>query len=70
MPRGLAASFAAIAVGVALVAAGSSESAAPTVTISGRAYAFNHSDTGLAGATIRVRELPGVSAVADGNGDY
>ncbi|MFI5123313.1 MAG: hypothetical protein ACHQJ5_10495 [Vicinamibacteria bacterium] len=55
---------------MALVAAGSSESAAPTVTISGRAYAFNHSDTGLAGATIRVRELPGVSAVADGNGDY
>ena len=32
-----------------------------TVTISGRAYAFNHMDTFLAGATIRVRELPGVS---------
>jgi hypothetical protein len=40
------------------------------VTISGRAYAFNHSDTGLAGAVIRVRELPGISAIADAKGDY
>jgi hypothetical protein len=45
-------------------------SAAERVTISGRAYAFNHSETGLAGATIRVRELPALSAVADANGDY
>ena len=40
------------------------------MAISGRAYAFNHSDTGLAGAVIRVRELPGLSAVADAAGDY
>jgi hypothetical protein len=40
------------------------------VTISGRAYAFNHAEVGLAGATIRVRELPGRSAVADAQGDY
>ena len=40
------------------------------MTISGRAYAFNHSDTGLAGAVIRVRELPGISAIADAKGDY
>ncbi len=69
MPRGLArlalASFLTLAA-FALPAA----SADRTVTISGRAYAFNHSDTGLAGATIRVRELPGVSAVTDANGDY
>jgi hypothetical protein len=45
-------------------------SAKRTVTISGRAYAFNHSDTGLAGAAIRVRELPGISAVTDSSGDY
>jgi hypothetical protein len=41
-----------------------------TVTISGRAYAFNHMDTYLAGATIRVRELPKLSATTDANGDY
>ena len=50
--------------------AGPAGSAKPTVTISGRAYVFNHSDTGIAGATIRVRELPGVSAITDANGDY
>jgi hypothetical protein len=53
-----------------LVHAGAAESAKPTVTISGRAYAFNHMDTHLAGATIRVRELPRASAVTDANGDY
>ncbi len=50
--------------------AGSAVSAEKTVTISGRAYAFNHSDTHLAGATIRVRELPALSATTDANGDY
>ena len=56
----------------AVTHAGQAASADRTVlrTISGRAYAFNHSETGLAGATIRVRELPGLSAVADVNGDY
>jgi hypothetical protein len=41
-----------------------------TVTISGRAYAFNHMDTYLQGATIRVRELPRLSATTNANGDY
>ena len=41
-----------------------------TVTISGRAYAFNHMDTYLEGATIRVRENPDLTAVTDANGDY
>ncbi len=61
------ASLAAVA---ALVGAGPAEPAQQTVTISGRAYAFNHMDTFLAGATIRVRELPSLSATADANGDY
>ena len=55
---------------VALIEAGPAASAKPTVTISGRAYVFNHSETPIAGATIRVRELPGASAIADANGDY
>lgn len=41
-----------------------------TVTISGRAYEFNHMDTYIEGATIRVREDPGLTAVTDANGDY
>ena len=41
-----------------------------TVTISGRAYVFNHMDTFLEGATIRVRETPDLTAVTDANGDY
>jgi len=48
----------------------STASAADTVTISGRAYAFNHMDTFLQGATIKVREIPGLSATTDANGDY
>ena len=43
---------------------------ADTVTISGRAYAFNHMSTYLSGATIKVREIPGLSATTDQNGDY
>ncbi len=41
-----------------------------TVTISGRAYAFNHMDTYLEGATIRVREDAELTAVTDASGDY
>lgn len=47
-----------------------SASAAGTVTISGKAYEFNHMDTPIPGATIRVRELPDASATTDANGDY
>ncbi len=68
MSYGPLAALAVTAAALALaVTAGSAE---PTVTISGRAYAFNHSETGLAGAVIRVRELPKLSAVADAKGDY
>ena len=48
----------------------SAGAAKDTVTISGRAYAFNHMDTYLAGAEIRIRELPKLSATTDVNGDY
>ncbi len=54
----------------ALAGPGAAVSAKPKVEISGRAYAFNHMDTYLAGATIRVRELPQLSATTDANGDY
>jgi hypothetical protein len=67
VPRRLAP---ALALGAVLAIAASASSGQDTVTISGRAYAFNHSDTGLAGAVIRVRELPKLSAVADAKGDY
>lgn len=62
--------FAAVLGLAALVDTGGAASAENRVTISGRAYAFNHSDTHLAGATIRVRELPALSATTDVNGDY
>ncbi|MCB0865568.1 MAG: hypothetical protein KDB58_07650 [Solirubrobacterales bacterium] len=45
-------------------------SADDPVTISGKAYVFNHMDTPIPGATIRVRELPDVTATTDANGDY
>ena len=72
MPRRLGAALATFAAAVlgALALTGSAGSADKSVTISGRAYAFNHMDTYLAGATIRVRELPGAAAVTDANGDY
>jgi hypothetical protein len=41
-----------------------------TVTLSGRAYVFNHMDTFIEGATIRVREDKKLTAVTDANGDY
>lgn len=43
---------------------------APSVTISGKAYRFNHMDTPIPGATIKVRENSALSTVTDANGDY
>ena len=40
------------------------------VEISGRAYAFNHMDTFLADAVIKVREFPKLATTTDANGDY
>ncbi len=72
MPRRLSRlGFFALALAAVLAASGGQAvSADPTVTISGRAYAFNHMDTYIAGATIRVRELPRLSATTDASGDY
>ncbi len=54
-----------------VASAGPAASAAKKkVAISGHAYVFNHSETAIPGATIRVRELPGTSAITDANGDY
>ncbi|HEX6115628.1 MAG TPA: hypothetical protein VFY99_00915 [Solirubrobacterales bacterium] len=72
MPRGLSrvASAVAAAALLCVVSATPAGAARDTVTISGKAYRFNHMDTYIAGATIRVRELPKVSAVTDAAGDY
>jgi hypothetical protein len=53
-----------------LLAGSSGAHAAKTVTISGKAYSFNHADTPIGGATIRVREMPKRSATTGANGDY
>ena len=45
-------------------------SAAKTVEISGRAFVFNHMDTGISNATVKVREFPKLSATTDAQGDY
>jgi len=61
-------------VGVALVGIAGTQAAsaaAPkTVKISGRAYVFNHMDTYISGATVKVREFPKLSTVTDELGDY
>ena len=54
---------------LALLLAGSA-GAGESVTISGRAYEFNHMDRFIEGATIRVRERPRLRAVTAANGDY
>jgi hypothetical protein len=53
-----------------LAAAPSHAQEADTVTVSGRAYVFNHMSDYIEGATIRVREFPELSATTDANGDY
>ncbi len=62
--------LAVVAGALALPGAASAGPSADTVTISGRAYAFNHMSTYLEGATIKIREIPGLTATTDVNGDY
>ncbi|GIK78681.1 MAG: hypothetical protein EDQ89_05045 [Acidobacteria bacterium] len=50
--------------------AGAGAGTADTVTISGRAYTFNHMSDYIEGATIKVREIPGLGATTDASGDY
>lgn len=68
---GILAATIGLLVSLALPATSMAAPKAPdTVTISGRAYEFNHMDRFVAGATIRVRELPNATATTDVNGDY
>ncbi len=55
---------------IAALALAAPANAADTVTISGRAYSFNHMSTYLEGAKIKVREVPSLEATTDVNGDY
>lgn len=58
-------------VALGLLVAGSAQAKdTGTVTISGKAYVFNHMSNYIEGAEIKVRELPGLSATTDANGDY
>ena len=68
--RRLGARLLAALVAVVTLALAPPAGAKDTVKISGRAYAFNHMDTFISGATIRVRELPRLAATTDANGDY
>lgn len=57
-------------VAVMALAASDANAAGKSVTISGKAYRFNHMDTPIPNATVKVRELPKISATTDANGDY
>ncbi|MCB0827480.1 MAG: hypothetical protein KDB62_01560 [Solirubrobacterales bacterium] len=58
-------------VALAMVALPSeSRAAGNEVRISGKVYRFNHMDTPIPGAVIKVREYPGLRAVSDSVGDY
>lgn len=70
MTRRLAGVLAVIGAAVFMFAGVQSASAAKTVTISGKAFVFNHMDTYISGATIKVREFPKLSTVTDDLGDY
>ena len=59
-----------VAAAVLMFAGVQTASAANTVTISGKAFVFNHMDTYISGATIKVREFPKLSTVTDALGDY
>lgn len=49
---------------------GEAQAAGGTVHISGKVYRFNHMDTTIPGAVVKVREYPGLQAVSDSQGDY
>lgn len=59
-----------IAASLFVLAGAQGASAAKTVEISGRAFVFNHMNTGISNATIKVREFPKLSANANEFGDY
>lgn len=55
---------------IMLTGAHAAGAAGKTVKISGKAYVFNHMDTGISNATIKVRELPKIAATTDEFGEY
>ncbi len=55
---------------VLLAGAQTANAAKKTVTISGKAYIFNHMDTLISNATIKVREFPKLSTTTNAIGDY
>lgn len=59
-----------VAAAVFMFAGVQTASAADTVTISGKAFVFNHMNTYISGATIKVREFPKLSTVTNDLGDY
>ncbi|MBK5109745.1 MAG: hypothetical protein JJE10_00085 [Thermoleophilia bacterium] len=72
MLTGLWALAAMVAVaGLAMLSlAGESWAAKKNVHISGKVYRFNHMDTPIPGAVVKVREYPELKAVSDSVGDY
>lgn len=63
-----------VAIGAALMMLAGAQSASAakpkTVVISGKAFVFNHMNTGISNATIKVREFPKLSTTTDQLGDY
>jgi len=62
--------LAAVASAVLLIGAPGASAAGKTVKVSGKAFIFNHMDTYISGATVKVREFPKISTTTDGLGDY
>jgi hypothetical protein len=62
--------IAAVATALLMIGAPGASAKGKTVKISGRAYVFNHMDTYISGATVKVRELPKLSTTTDALGDY
>ncbi|MBN8867966.1 MAG: hypothetical protein J0H98_10470 [Solirubrobacterales bacterium] len=59
-----------IGVALTMFAGAQAAQAAKTVKVSGKAFVFNHMDTYISGATIKVREFPKISTTTDALGDY
>lgn len=70
MKRRVTGALVLIGAALLMLAGAQGASAANTVTISGKAFVFNHMDTYISGATIKVREFPKISTVTDDLGDY
>lgn len=70
MTRRVAGVLAVAGAAILMFAGVQAASAAKTVTISGKAFVFNHMDTYISGATIKVREFPKISTTTDDLGDY